>query len=289
MYAFLFDRKSLFWVGSGSLLLGGLLFFAGLTLGVRLNLREEALRLAAQGSAVHLEGAQGLLPLPALPDSGDPATSDTSKPVDAHTPLLVPPMEGQDPVHGAGQEAIHVAAHGAIDSETVSFSTDLIENELASISRTLRQGPTRPPVPSPATSRGVRKPTLMVETAAASEEENTIFLAPSPRVAFSVQVGAFTEAYNAQSSYDVLERKGYEPVIERVRTTEGGVLHKVRIGRFESRVEADRMAARLADQEGMDALVRQLTTADQYASAGATSAESNVTEVGSTALSGSSL
>jgi TolA-binding protein len=61
---------------------------------------------------------------------------------------------------------------------------------------------------------------------------------------FTVQVGSFVDRRNALSTCKKLENRGYQAYLSEVKK-EGRLLYRVRVGRFESRGEADYIAGQL--------------------------------------------
>lgn len=70
---------------------------------------------------------------------------------------------------------------------------------------------------------------------------------------FTVQVGAFAAALNAQRLAAELKRRGYDSAVSRT-LVQGREFHRVRVGRFSSRAEAEQEARRL-QQDGFPAKV----------------------------------
>ncbi len=70
---------------------------------------------------------------------------------------------------------------------------------------------------------------------------------------FTVQVGAFAAVLNAQRLAAELKRRGYDSAVSQT-SAQGRVFHRVRIGRFSSRTEAEQEARRL-QQDGFPAKV----------------------------------
>jgi cell division protein FtsN len=79
---------------------------------------------------------------------------------------------------------------------------------------------------------------------------------PPPDASFySVQVGSFRRANDAQRLQQRLAQKGYAARLLSITLPGNGLWHRVRVGTFSDRVEADRMAQRLRSQENMTVLV----------------------------------
>ncbi|MFQ5418319.1 MAG: SPOR domain-containing protein, partial [Myxococcota bacterium] len=69
---------------------------------------------------------------------------------------------------------------------------------------------------------------------------------PSDGGNFTVQVAAFSERARAETLAEKLRGKRYDVFLTSAVTEEGGVLHRVRVGRFKSDDDASRVASKLA-------------------------------------------
>lgn len=74
--------------------------------------------------------------------------------------------------------------------------------------------------------------------------------------AYSVQAGAFLSEFNLESFVEELESSGYAPYVVKMSNADR-VLLSVRIGKFETREEAQRAASKFATKFGRIALVRE--------------------------------
>ena len=72
---------------------------------------------------------------------------------------------------------------------------------------------------------------------------------------YTVQVGSFRRANDAQRLQQQLVQKGYTARLLSITLPGKGLWHRVRVGTFSERVEADQMAQRLRSQENMTVLV----------------------------------
>ena len=72
-----------------------------------------------------------------------------------------------------------------------------------------------------------------------------------PAAVYSVQVGAFSDARNAESLVQSLLEKGYDAVRIERETKKGMLFHCVRVGRFENAKDAEALAAALGAKEGL--------------------------------------
>lgn len=82
--------------------------------------------------------------------------------------------------------------------------------------------------------------------------------APTPAASgtgFAVQLGAFSNAADANALRDRARGAGFSAFVEQVRTDKG-TLSRVRIGPVASRADADRLKAQVASKIGVDGMVR---------------------------------
>ena len=82
--------------------------------------------------------------------------------------------------------------------------------------------------------------------------------APKPAassVGFAVQLGAFSQAADANALRDKLRAGGFSAFVEQVNTDKG-TLNRVRVGPVASRADADRLKAQVAAKVGVDGMVR---------------------------------
>lgn len=110
-----------------------------------------------------------------------------------------------------------------------------------------RPDPTPAPAPSPATPPST--PPVPAAPPAPPKPTSTA------SVGFAVQLGAFANAAEAQRLQDRARAAGFSAFVEPVRT-EGGTLHRVRIGPAADRAEADRLRAQAASRLGVSGIVR---------------------------------
>ena len=94
----------------------------------------------------------------------------------------------------------------------------------------------KPAAPAPATVAAASKP------AAAS-------------VGFAVQLGAFSNAAEANAMRDKLRAGGFSAFVEQVKTDKG-VLNRVRVGPVASRADADSLKSQVKAKAGYDGMVR---------------------------------
>lgn len=72
---------------------------------------------------------------------------------------------------------------------------------------------------------------------------------------FTVQAGAFRNAFHAKSLKTMLTKKGYDAYINTSRSKKGEVLYKVWIGQFSDRKKAETLAAKIKNAESIQAFV----------------------------------
>jgi len=77
----------------------------------------------------------------------------------------------------------------------------------------------------------------------------------SAQPVYSVQVGAFRDEAKAAERVARFRKKGYEAYIVPPAPGEKGALSKVRVGQFRKREEADAMARKIRQKEGIQAFV----------------------------------
>ncbi len=104
---------------------------------------------------------------------------------------------------------------------------------------------TRPAAPAPrpaAPAPAVEKPAEVQKPAAAD-------------VGYAVQLGAFSNAADANALRDRVRAGGYSAFVEQVRTDKG-TLSRVRVGPVANRAEADQLKAQIASKFGISGMVR---------------------------------
>ena len=82
--------------------------------------------------------------------------------------------------------------------------------------------------------------------------------APKPAassVGFAVQLGAFSQASDANAMRDKLRAGGFSAFVEQVKTDKG-TLNRVRVGPVASRADADRLKSQVSAKVGIDGMVR---------------------------------
>ena len=74
-------------------------------------------------------------------------------------------------------------------------------------------------------------------------------------VGFAVQLGAFSNAAEANAMRDKLRAGGFSAFVEQVKTDKG-VLSRVRVGPVASRADADHLTSQVKAKAGIDGMVR---------------------------------
>ena len=74
-------------------------------------------------------------------------------------------------------------------------------------------------------------------------------------VGFAVQLGAFSNAAEANAMRDKLRAGGFSAFVEQVKTDKG-VLSRVRVGPVASRADADNLKSQVKAKAGIDGMVR---------------------------------
>ena len=115
-----------------------------------------------------------------------------------------------------------------------------------------------PEAPKPAPT--VTKPVATTPVATAAKPATPAPKPATPRpaassVGFAVQLGAFSQASDANAMRDKLRAGGFSAFVEQVRTDKG-TLNRVRVGPVASRADADRLKAQVSAKVGIDGMVR---------------------------------
>jgi len=72
---------------------------------------------------------------------------------------------------------------------------------------------------------------------------------------YTVQVGAFRNAFDADALRSKLDNKGYKTFLMELRTKNNETLYKVAVGAFRTRSEAELLAAKMKKSEGLKTFV----------------------------------
>ncbi len=120
------------------------------------------------------------------------------------------------------------------------------------------------PAPKPAPPESKPVATTPAETKPVTPPATKPVAAPKPTEApkpaasgtgFAVQLGAFSNAADANALRDRARGAGFSAFVEQVRTDKG-TLSRVRVGPVANRADADRLKAQVASKIGVDGMVR---------------------------------
>ncbi len=219
MYNFLFDKRSLVLLLAGMGVAGGVLFFAGVLVGVQWGLPfDDAPTVAPVRPAPKRIAFQPAdRPCKPVPEAAPAA------PQPAPLPDLLPKSEPK-----------RLAAAPAPKPEPAPV-----------------QPAPPPPAPVPAP--------IVAAVAVTHSPDPEPQVSPEPAGGsgrYSLQVGAFRDAKNSEKVMQDLQAKGYEPYVVEQRGR--SLLRTVRIGRYADKTEALRAASELRRREGLEAIVRPI-------------------------------
>jgi cell division septation protein DedD len=229
MYDFTLDRKGMISVLASTVMMGGLLFVAGLIVGSYWTANGSIASAASkQRSATDLnamppepvrtnELPQSNLGVPNKPSVG--LSSETTGPASVTMPQ-VPPAISQPQSSSAAQAA---APEQSADNQAASTSAEGSEKQPA-------------------------------KTEAASAVAQNI----DQSNLVTVEVGAFLDANAANHLFKNLERKGYAPTFFTGRDGQSREWYSIRIGAYSDKQQAENAAANFSKQEKMSAKVRPL-------------------------------
>ena len=119
----------------------------------------------------------------------------------------------------------------------------------------------KPEAPKPAPKPEAPKPEPAKPVAAtpapapARPEVRTPAAPAASNVGFAVQLGAFSQASEANALRDRVRAAGFSAFVEQVNT-DNGVLNRVRVGPVASRADADQLKAQVAAKVGIPGMVR---------------------------------
>lgn len=117
--------------------------------------------------------------------------------------------------------------------------------------------PAKPATTPPAAPAPV-KPVATVANKPAPVPAPTVAAAAKPaasNVGFAVQLGAFSQAADANALRDKLRAGGFSAFVEQVKTDKG-TLNRVRVGPVASRADADKLKSQVSAKVGMEGMVR---------------------------------
>ncbi len=219
MYNFLFDKRSLVLLLTGLGVAGGVLFFAGVLVGVQWGLPFD-------------DAPTAVSVRPAPKRAAFQPADRPCKPVPEAAPAAPPPAPLPDLFPRS--ESKRVAAAPAPKPKPAP----------------VQPAPPPPaPVPAPAVAAVAVSRTPDPEPQVSPEP-----VGGSGR--YSLQVGAFRDAKNSEKVIQDLQAKGYEPYVVEQRGR--SLLRTVRIGRYADKAEALRAASELRRREGLEAIVRPI-------------------------------
>ncbi|MCR6628486.1 MAG: SPOR domain-containing protein [Pseudoxanthomonas sp.] len=125
--------------------------------------------------------------------------------------------------------------------------------------------PAKPaPKPAPTESKPVATTPAVTKPVTPPPVTKLVATAPKPTEAskpaasdtgFAVQLGAFSNAADANALRDRARGAGFSAFVEQVRTDKG-TLSRVRVGPVANRADADRLKAQVASKIGVDGMVR---------------------------------
>ena len=117
----------------------------------------------------------------------------------------------------------------------------------------------KPPTPAPAAAKpAVVEAPKPVAAKPAVTTPAPVAAASKPaaaNVGFAVQLGAFSNAAEANAMRDKLRAGGFSAFVEQVKTDKG-VLSRVRVGPVASRADADNLKSQVKAKAGIDGMVR---------------------------------
>jgi len=234
MYTFLFDKKSLVLLLAGAAVLGGVLFFSGVLIGVQWGLP--------------LPGTPAVAPSPAPRKAAVPASLRPCRPesvpfAPSPEPAAAPELRAEAAPLPAPPEVRPAPAPQSLPVESLAREAQDTQETLA------RTEPEAAPAPTTAEP-------IMAAPAPAMASAPPAASAGETGGRYSLQVGAFREAKNSEKVIQDLQARGYTPYIVEQRGR--SVLQTVRVGRYAGRAEAARAAADFRRRVGMSAIVRPI-------------------------------
>jgi hypothetical protein len=251
-YDFSFDKKAVWALFAGSVVLGVLLFVAGLLVGGNLGEKSPAEQAKSDkskdGALADGESAAapGVRQAPALGQPvllPEPLAPDAAAPV-AAAPGLAAPNVAAPNMSAQGAAAQGWAAQGMAAPRVPSAAPAAPPAGDFGEEAPRRNTPVRDPDP---------KLVQEAETGAPGEAESP---APLKGLAYAVQVGDYQEEKGARRLAEELESKGYTPSIFSGRDAENRVWFAVRIGAYAGAKDASQAAANFTKQEKLKATVR---------------------------------
>jgi len=246
IYHFLIDRRTLAGLVLAGVLIGGLLFFAGLLVGLHQSFEPEPVQTAT-------------IPASVPPTSASPTPTASPATVSAPTrPAVVPSLTRSTPSTSLPTVRVPTTPQprALVQPPSGRARSSRVSLQVAATS------PGRSPTDDGETPASETEPAAPVETAAVAEpspppEPRWVKPEPIPMPeVYSVQVGAYREQRYLEAAMEDLEERGYSPYTVHITGAGGLVFQTVRIGRYVSRDEAIRAASEFQHRENMMALVR---------------------------------
>ncbi|MEO6104649.1 MAG: SPOR domain-containing protein [Pseudoxanthomonas sp.] len=160
-------------------------------------------------------------------------------------------------------QVVTLDAGPAAPAPTATAATPLVT------SQALPPEPTKPEPTKPDPARPVQAPPAETRPVAAAPKPAVETPKPVPapakpveahkpaasNVGFAVQLGAFTQAADANALRDKLRANGFSAFVEQV-STDKGTLSRVRVGPVASRADADQLKAQISAKAGISGMVR---------------------------------
>ena len=101
-----------------------------------------------------------------------------------------------------------------------------------------------------------QQPEQMKGTQEAQRTKETLKIRETTKTKkYTVQVGAFKNASDADALKAELDKEGYRTYITRSETKKDGDLYKVRIGEFDTRKEAEVLSIKIKNRQGLQTFV----------------------------------
>ena len=281
IYHFLIDRRTLWGLILAGTLVGTLLFFAGLLVGLHQNLPAPTAQTRTDGEqTAAAAGTAGVTTSSraASPSVSGPSAAGASAPtarVQASTtstpsasvsgPHIRRPVVRRPVVRRPTVRRPTVTSGSRSASTTVTPSSEPearrsgVSTEQGAADGTSKEADAAP-APEPAA------PSAGTAVAATAEPQEPERVAPSPPPpppptprAYSIQVGAYRESGYLEAALEDLRTRGYSPYVVPITGSGGLVFRTIRIGRYRTREEAVRAADEFHHRESMTALVREVT------------------------------
>jgi hypothetical protein len=245
-YDFSFDKKAVWALFAGSVVLGVLLFVAGLLVGGNLgekSAEEQAESDRSKDDATG-EGESAAPRVRQAPAPGQPVLLPEPLAPDASAPVSAVPGMAAPNLGTQGPSAQGLGAPNMVAPRVPSAAPAAPPAEGFGEEPPRRNAPVRDPDP---------KLVQEAETGAPGEAESP---APLKGLAYAVQVGDYQEEKGARRLAEELESKGYTPSIFSGRDAENRVWFAVRIGAYAGAKDASQAAANFTKQEKLKATVR---------------------------------